>query len=152
MKNLFFILILLFLAFDFKAQIKVEPIAGIGIDLTKKEQCVNADNSFILNLLDGNKVKFNNPCIFQYDITMGFKAYLTHNFYLESENKFFIYTDNFIQNYPYNIEFYLRLLYKTGKLTFGLEHMCKHKINSNGNFTNYNIIGGYDRIEIKYNF
>lgn len=85
-----------------------------------------------------------------YHINTGFRVnYL--KFSLESENVFYVATDNFMSNYPYSAHFFIRAYYKYNKFKLGYEHLCIHPISSDVEL-NYHIIGEYDEFFISYGF
>ena len=88
---------------------------------------------------------------FDYYTTIGGRVKYK-KFALESKNKISIATNDFIDNIPYNVEFYLRAYYSKNKIEVGVEHLCIHPICGNDIGTTYQVYGGHNEVFFSYNF
>jgi len=124
-------------------KLSIDPLFKLGIYTNKS-----------LKIYDPNE-KWSKPYRFDtgrnidYNIHAGFRVSY-NNFSFESENIFYIATDNFTSNYPYSTHFFIRGYYTWKKFKIGYEHLCIHPVISDVNLE-YQMIGEYDEFYISIN-
>jgi len=160
MKNIILIIALFFAASAIQAQHKVtiEPLFELGVFTGRSQNIINpaTNKSFLVPETHGD-IKGNKESLIHrvngnidYHVTVGFRVNF-RGFVLESENKTYCTTNNFMTNKPYSAEFYARCYYQLKKFRVGIEHLCVHPIVSNGAGNVYTVSGGHDKVSISYN-
>lgn len=72
---------------------------------------------------------------------------------IESVNKIYCVTDNFLKNSPYLAKFYIRAFYQVNtKIKIQVEHLCIHPILSENKWETFRLRGGHTEISISYGF
>lgn len=123
-------------------KITVDPLFKFGYYLNKKMKIYDPNTKW-------SSYHFNMDRNIDYNIHLGLR-FKYKNFSVESENIFYIATDNFLSNYPYSTHFYIRGYYKWKRFKIGYEHLCIHPTVSNVELE-YHIIGECDEIYISFN-
>lgn len=157
MKNKLILTSLLLTSLVSAQEIKFEPLFKVGIYSTNTQYVMPTEETPEVQLVFGS---LNVPSpIMEHTINKTFEYYTTiggrlqyKSLTLESKNKVLIATDDFVDNYPYNIEFYLKAYYSRDKIKIGVEHLCVHPIETGDIGMTYNVRGGHNEVFFSYNF
>lgn len=157
MKNKLILIALLLGAIASAQELTFEPLFKVGVYNTRTQYIMPNSDTRTIDLfpfpidVPTEMMEHTINKTFEYYTTIGGRVKYK-SLTLESKNKVLIATDDFVNNNPYNIEFYLKAYYSRDKIKIGVEHLCVHPIDTNDIGLTYNVRGGHSEVFFSYNF
>lgn len=136
-----------------KSKLELTPMVKLGVFQSNTLGVMNPNNNEVLRMrYNGATLEHQPAQNIDYYVCVGGR-FQYKGFGVESVNKIYCVTDNFIKNSPYLAKFYIRGFYQiTPKIKFQIEHLCIHPIISENKWERFRLRGGHTEISISYGF